>query len=47
MGDYKNAFLISILDNSRDSDVAILNKTLILLFKAASANVSKNMESSW
>ena len=47
MGEYKNAVLISILDNSRDSDAEILNKTLMLLFEAASASVSKKAESSW
>jgi len=30
MGEYKKAVLISILDKKRDSDAAILNKTLML-----------------
>jgi len=47
IGEYRNAFFISILERIRDSEAAILNHTLILLWDAASAKVSKNVESSW
>ena len=46
IGEYRNAVLISILDKMSDSDAAMLNNTLILLLDAASANVSKKVDSS-
>ena len=45
--EYKNAVLISTLDNNRDSEAARLRRTLMLLCGAASANASKKLELSW
>jgi len=42
--EYKNAVLISTLDNIRDSEAARLKRTLMLLCETASANVSKKVE---
>jgi len=44
IGEYRNAVLISTLDNIRDSEAARLKRTLMLLCEAASANVSKKVE---
>ena len=44
IGEYKNAAFISTLDKRRDSEAARLKRTLILLFDAASTNVSKKVE---
>jgi len=44
IGEYKNAVLISTLDNNRDLEAARLKRTSMLLCKAASANGSKKLE---
>jgi len=43
IGECEKAVFISTLDKRRDSEAARFKRTLIILFEAASANVSKKL----